>query len=51
MLKREVGTRDKIIINLTQKVSSRVSRNMMSVARTSFKVTDMSSETSRKVYS
>ena len=38
ILKREGGTRDKIIINSTQKVSSRVlkSRNMMSVARTSF---------------
>ena len=38
ILKRERGTRDKMIINSTQKVSSRVlkSRNMMSVARTSF---------------
>ena len=37
ILKREGGTYDKIIINSTQKVSSRVlkSRNMMSVARTS----------------
>ena len=36
-LNRERGTRDKMIINSTQKVSSRVlkSRNMMSVARTS----------------
>ena len=39
ILKREGGTRDKIIINSTQKVSSRVlkSRNMMSVARTSLR--------------
>ena len=38
ILKREGGTRDKMIINSTQKVSSRVlkSRNMMSVARTSY---------------
>ena len=38
ILKREGGTCDKIIINSTQKVSSRVlkSRNMMSVARTSY---------------
>ena len=38
ILKREGGTHDKIIINPTQKVRSRVlkSRNMMSVARTSF---------------
>ena len=37
ILKRERGTRDKMIINSTQKVSSRVlkSRNMMSIARTS----------------
>ena len=40
ILKREGGINDKIIINPTQKVRSRVlkSRNMMSVARTSYRL-------------